>query len=131
MIKQQAVTPFKSGTNTNGPHEKAQSVPVKIRGSMMKMGGVKDPLVKALAGAPPKLPVELHPYNHSTVVRPRGSLYNPMGEFGSIKGRVTPATGMTPHTARPGQNAVGSNANRTGQKSGYPGFRPTGGGKNV
>ena len=52
---------------------------------------------------------------------------NPLGHAMNKVG--TNAIGR--NSGRKGSNAIGSNSNRMGEKSGYPAFRPRGGGKNV
>lgn len=108
----------------------------------------KDSLYNALS-APKKLytathkanlPIDNHRYSHSTTSRPRGALYSPAGQFGSISrtgaGKGVYSYGGNRHSApsanavpgrqnsRNGDNAVGHAPNRSGSNAvGYPPHR--------
>ena len=106
MIQKETISRFEDGGNSDEKSGKDVPVKMKAKASMMKMGGVKDPLRGALGGHPPKIPSEVHEFKHGKTSQPKGALYNPEGEFGVPNGPQTAATSMTLHFNNPGENAL-------------------------
>lgn len=84
MIQNKSTSPFQSGQNSSAKGDPAEKVPVKSKGSMMKMGGVKDPLRQALSSAK-KDSGNRESFFHSRVSKPTGARYEPRGNFGRMK----------------------------------------------
>lgn len=127
--RMQGVTPYQSGQRSN-EHEGSTRIPVHFRVSQRRNAGSPDPLAQVLT-APPREFDDTEHFLHKGVPEARGAKYRPFWE--PLRGRAgisgSRATGMGSHSSRPGGNSLGSPSNRHGEKSGYPPFRPAGGGR--
>lgn len=129
-MRMEPVTKFKvsqgPSTETDAP---AKKVPVHFKMAKVRNAGQPDPLSQALTVPPRTTPKDTGHFLKRPV-EPKGHQYLPRWE--PIQGRApisgTKATGIRPHTSRPGGNALGRMMNRVGSKSGYPSFKPHGGG---
>lgn len=128
--RMQKTTPFMEGQNSNDHKGDAPKAPVKFKMAKTRNAGNPDPLVQVLIHPPREFSDTQHFAKRS--VHGRGHHYTPDGEFGRpTTGSLgkTKATGMSLHTSRKGENALGRALNRVGQKSGWPsGGRHGGGG---
>lgn len=118
--RMQKITPFQQGQATNEHPDKTKSAPVTS-----EMQSTRKPwdagLMRAFGhkGMPPTLPAQKHMASQRTTSKPRGALYSPAGEFGSMRRTHTPNStysyGGAPN--KRGDNPLGSPQNKKGDNA--------------
>ena len=133
-VKTLHTEPF-NGNSSSADKKSTKGDPVRTvtNASSMKFSSQTpdDSLMAAFGKGMQTLPSDQHIYRHTTEVIPVGAHYEPRGEFGKMKAKPGNKSHLDKAMNKVGKNAVGSNSNRVGEKSGYPKFSPKGGGKNV
>jgi hypothetical protein len=113
--RQVKTTPFLSGQQTNAKPTGPTKTTLKVKMAKERNIGQPDALSQALKGRDSYIPGDLHKFSHTKTVASRGAHYSPAGEYGRPSGKLgSRATGMGPHTSRPGQNALGVKQNLKG-----------------
>lgn len=112
--RMQKTTPFKEGQNSITHGKDAPKAKVFSDVSRSKFGPGHDPLMQSISSGIPDLPNRYHMGDTHVHIHAGGVAYRPDQEFGTIRGKATPATSMKSHTNKPGENAVGKNSNRKG-----------------
>lgn len=134
-VRNQPITPYNSSSSGRyDKHEKEPPVKVYSKTSNFKKSPTSDSLYKSLAGKPPRLPANTHPWRHSGISKPSGANYKPSQEYGAEhqvgKGRNVYTYGKAPGGR--GENAVpGGGPNGRGRAGNSLGNAPNKRGTNA